>query len=282
MTKEILIACSALLLGSSAYASQAPAPKTMHPSWDVDKDGVNDCEKDGSCDHTVDYSLPRVSKTVSYTENFYKAVNKEWLSSHEPKPETGKISGLGVMLDDTKLQIKKILERLDKAEKLTVDEQKIIDLYNSYVNVDLRNKIGIAPMANDLKMIQTAKTHDDIAKLFPMFDKMSVSTGCAIGAVPGKKDSTKYVITAGQSGLDLPKDTYLKKDKRNLEIIKYYREYLTKVLTLAKLENVDKKVDDILKLETRLAEIQFDRVKLRNISSTYNPADFKTIDTILK
>ncbi len=33
--------------------------KKMHSSWDTDKDGINDCEKDGSCDHTVDYSLPR-------------------------------------------------------------------------------------------------------------------------------------------------------------------------------------------------------------------------------
>ena len=31
----------------------------MHPSWDLDKDGINDCEKDGSCDHTVNYTLPR-------------------------------------------------------------------------------------------------------------------------------------------------------------------------------------------------------------------------------
>lgn len=34
----------------------------MHPSWDADKDGINDCENDGSCDHTVDYSLPREKK----------------------------------------------------------------------------------------------------------------------------------------------------------------------------------------------------------------------------
>ena len=34
----------------------------MHPSWDADKDGINDCEKDGICDHTVDYSLPRRKK----------------------------------------------------------------------------------------------------------------------------------------------------------------------------------------------------------------------------
>ncbi|MCB0353891.1 MAG: DUF1311 domain-containing protein [Bdellovibrionales bacterium] len=31
----------------------------MHPSWDLDRDGINDCEKDGSCDHTIDYSQPR-------------------------------------------------------------------------------------------------------------------------------------------------------------------------------------------------------------------------------
>jgi hypothetical protein len=34
-------------------------PTGLHPSWDVNKDGLNDCEDDGSCDHTVDYSQPR-------------------------------------------------------------------------------------------------------------------------------------------------------------------------------------------------------------------------------
>ncbi len=31
----------------------------LHPSWDLNQDGLNDCEDDGSCDHTVDYSQPR-------------------------------------------------------------------------------------------------------------------------------------------------------------------------------------------------------------------------------
>jgi uncharacterized protein len=31
----------------------------MHPSWDKDGDGVNDCETDGTCDDSVDYSRPR-------------------------------------------------------------------------------------------------------------------------------------------------------------------------------------------------------------------------------
>ncbi|AXK41634.1 hypothetical protein [Erythrobacter aureus] len=31
---------------------------TMHPSWDKDGDGLNDCEKDGICDDSVDYTQP--------------------------------------------------------------------------------------------------------------------------------------------------------------------------------------------------------------------------------
>ena len=33
--------------------------KRMHNSWDKNNDGINDCESDGSCDHTINYSLPR-------------------------------------------------------------------------------------------------------------------------------------------------------------------------------------------------------------------------------
>jgi hypothetical protein len=31
----------------------------LHSTWDVNNDGANDCEDEGICDHTVDYSKPR-------------------------------------------------------------------------------------------------------------------------------------------------------------------------------------------------------------------------------
>jgi len=31
----------------------------MHPSWDKNNDGINDCEDDGSCDDSIDYTKPR-------------------------------------------------------------------------------------------------------------------------------------------------------------------------------------------------------------------------------
>ena len=45
--------------GATYCPEYLAAASGMHPSWDADGDGVNDCENDGSCDDSVDYSLPR-------------------------------------------------------------------------------------------------------------------------------------------------------------------------------------------------------------------------------
>ena len=44
---------------SAGNQSLADAGSGMHPSWDLDGDSINDCELDGTCDHTIDYSKPR-------------------------------------------------------------------------------------------------------------------------------------------------------------------------------------------------------------------------------
>ena len=56
-----LIACEQK---STTIETSAPPPtsapsKHMHPSWDADNNGINDCETNGSCDHSIDYTQPR-------------------------------------------------------------------------------------------------------------------------------------------------------------------------------------------------------------------------------
>jgi uncharacterized protein len=59
--KSLRILCVLFILSLAACtATQNSEQSTdIHPSWDSDGDGVNDCEIDGSCDHTVDYRLAR-------------------------------------------------------------------------------------------------------------------------------------------------------------------------------------------------------------------------------
>lgn len=44
--------------------------KTMHPSWDLNFDGINDCESDWTCDDSIDYTS---AKTYFDKDNFLEA-----------------------------------------------------------------------------------------------------------------------------------------------------------------------------------------------------------------
>ena len=35
---------------------------TMHESWDADSDGINDCEQQDNCDHTIDYTQEKINE----------------------------------------------------------------------------------------------------------------------------------------------------------------------------------------------------------------------------
>lgn len=45
--------------------SEQPDISSIHPSWDLDFDWVNDCESSNTCDHTVDYSSPKTYTSKS-------------------------------------------------------------------------------------------------------------------------------------------------------------------------------------------------------------------------
>lgn len=63
-----ILILSALPHSATADAPAATAAKAkMHPSWDADHNGINDCETSGSCDHTIDYTKPRPAPVTTPT-----------------------------------------------------------------------------------------------------------------------------------------------------------------------------------------------------------------------
>lgn len=50
----------------SACSVETEKSPFLHPTWDINNDGMNDCESEGICDHTVDYSQPRVDAKITF------------------------------------------------------------------------------------------------------------------------------------------------------------------------------------------------------------------------
>jgi hypothetical protein len=55
---------------------------TIHYTWDMDEDGINDCEKDGSCDHTDDCSLPRYKIPGVEHDIVFDKRSKKWVDKY--------------------------------------------------------------------------------------------------------------------------------------------------------------------------------------------------------
>lgn len=57
---------------STWYIDYSDTSRKMHPSWDLNRDWINDCEYDWTCDDSIDYTLPRTYKS---SEDF---LSHEW------------------------------------------------------------------------------------------------------------------------------------------------------------------------------------------------------------
>lgn len=58
-TKASSVSLLLLGMGNEQTPASFKAVKRMHHSWDENSDGINDCEQEDSCDHTVDYTVPK-------------------------------------------------------------------------------------------------------------------------------------------------------------------------------------------------------------------------------
>ena len=129
---------------------------------------------------------------------------------------------------------------------------------------------------------------DDRSQLTRAIARLHASTAnpfFSVGVQADLMNSDMNALYAGQSGLTMGnRDYYL--DAENERIRTAYKEYLAKIFTLAGMPEaeVPQAVEDVMKVETALAEKFWSNVELRNLQAQYNPmskADFeKTYDAI--
>jgi predicted metalloendopeptidase len=150
-------------------------------------------------------------------------------------------------------------------------DQKVADMYNSYMDTDQIEKLGLKPVEGDLKLISKAKTHEDIAIL--MADPELGLPG-PMGAFKNidNKNPDRYGIQIFAAGLGLPtRDFYLKTEDKFVEIRAKYQAHIEQMLTLAKIGGAKEKAAAILALDTKMAQLHWPQEKNRNRDLTYNP-----------
>ncbi len=223
---------------------------------------------------TSGIDLQYIDPSVRVQDDFFGHLNGKWLKTTEipsDKPSWGTFMKLR---DDTTPQLREIIEanQKDPNKKAGSDNQKIADLYTSFMDEKKLEALGTRPLAGELHRIAALKDKKAVPALVAHLSQIGVSTPYGIGVAQDAKESTRYATYIRQGGLGMPdRDYYLKlDDKRMADIRAAYEKHIANILTLAGDKDAAAKARAILAFETKLAEAQWDRVSLRDPNKSYN------------
>ncbi len=216
--------------------------------------------------------LQFVDASVRPQDDFYQHVNGRWLATTEIPADRGRYGSFDKLNDDTQEQLRAIIENLVKARTArTADEQKLVHLYTSFMDEAAIEATGVTPLLRPLGRIDATKDKAEYFTLAGHYNRVGVQTLLQGAVHQDAKDSSKYVLDLGQSGLGLPdRDYYLQDEPRFKAIREQYLAHIGRLMSLAGVPNADTQARLVLDFETAVARIQWSRVENRDPVKTYN------------
>ena len=224
--------------------------------------------------------LSNRDNTVQPGDDFNRHANGTWFDNYQLKDYETRYGSFNTLSDQAELQVKAIIEELQARTDLAPgsDEQKVRDLYASYMDTAARDAAGITPIQPILDGI--AKI-DSVAALTAAFGRAGMDgSNAPVGGGVGldRKDPNRYLVGVGVGGLGLPdKDFYLNPEPRFVQIRTAYLAHIEKMLGFAGIADAKPRAEAILALETEIAKNHWDRAQLRDRDKTYNLTSFEDL-----
>ncbi|MBB1317384.1 M13 family peptidase [Shewanella sp. SR43-4] len=266
--------CASLIAGLSACSNDKTV---VTPAADVAKTATAAAVEKAL---TSGITFDNIDKSVRPQDDFYMYVNGAWMNKAEIPGDRTSIGAFYDLRENARDDVKAIIEDLSATPNLAdgTDEQKVADLYRSFMDVETLDKLGIAPIQADLDKIAALKDKKELTAFFGENQANGGGTPLAFYIEIDAKDSSRYATHIWQYGLSLPeKDYYFNQEERFVNIRKAYVEHIEKMYNLAGLPNAKANAEAILALETQIAEKHWDVVETRDSTKTYNLYQVKNL-----
>lgn len=226
--------------------------------------------------------LKNLDTSIKPGNDFYHYAAGGWLKSH---PLDAEHAENGAFVDLQELNQKRIqgiiLEYASKPQQKGSLGQKIGSLYNLMMDSVRLNREGWAPIKPTLDKIAAIKNIKEYQLVCAQLDRNGEGTmmfGIGVGA--DQKDAEWNLVGIGQGGLGLgERDYYVSDDAQNKRVLEAYKQYLKKLfmLTGADEATAQKKMEAVLAIETRIAKVSYDQVKLRDIDANYHKMSYNQL-----
>jgi putative endopeptidase len=231
----------------------------------------------------VAFDTTNLNSLVSPCENFYHYAIGSWLKNN-PVPDTeSRWMSFSILGEENRQKTLRIIEETIKVKdaKKGSNEQLIRDLYFSAMDSANLEKNSLNALSPIFEKIDGILNMDDLATVFGYMRTIGVSTPVSFSVGRDDKNSDSYIVKARQSGLSLPDKTYyLSKEEKYQTIRNQYKNHIDKMFDLADLRAPGASTN-ILKLESDLAEIFWEREDLRDPDKNYNKMTLNSFEAMI-
>jgi putative endopeptidase len=207
-------------------------------------------------------------------EDFFRYVNETWLDTTEIPPDQSNYGSFTALDIETKKSIRELIEDASRSESATASARQVGSFYRSYTDVAARNAAGVQPIQAILDEIRSLRSKEELMAMAGKLSRRGIPSFLAAGIEVDARRSDQYAVYIMQDGVSLPdRDYYLEDNEQYAQIRGDYKAFVASMLEAIGWGNEPNLAAAILDLETSFAEIQWDKVALRDPVKTYNKVE---------
>src|SRR5271156_2550760 len=229
--------------------------------------------------------LSNVDAGARPQDDLFGHVNGRWLAEYEIPADRATDGAFRSLFDRAEVQVRDLITEVsEKAEKALApgtDEQRIGDLYASFLGEDAVEGRGVQPLLDELAAIDDAADPDALAAVVGALQRTGGGGGVGAYVDTDSKTSSRYLVHVSQSGLGLPDESYYR-DEQHAELLSAYPGHIARMFALVyggAADDHGQTAARIVALETKLAAAHWDVVKRRDADLTYNLRTFAQLQT---
>ena len=212
---------------------------------------------------------------IKYDDDFYLAVNGEWIRDHPVPPDRDTYGAFTELQDTAEKNLRLIIEAAADITRETNDPdiRKIGDFYRTGMDLVTIEEEGMTPLKDEFDRIAALADISELHTLIAYLVTCGINPLFGFLAEPDPKDSTMMIAGMSQGGLGLPNRDYYTKD--DAESVSLRKDYVSHIRNMQALlgdlpDNASGSADIVMNIETGLALASYSPEENRDPELTYH------------
>ena len=227
--------------------------------------------------------LSNLDRSAAPGNDFYQFACGGWVKNNPLPAAYSRFGSFDRLQQDNNERINGILNELLKNNyaKGTV-EQKLSDMYKLAMDSVRRNKEGVKPIMPYIKEIEACKSKHALQQLQKKYSYFGIGRTYSTYFGADEKNAKWNILNINQSGLTLgQKEYYLDNDEATTKIREAYKQHIVNMFKLFGFSNKASllKMNDVLSVETKLAQVSKSRTELRDVEANYNKISLEEFES---